>query len=241
MIECISLPFHRGVSLQNSYPLKTIFTEEELSAQYDEIIDRNVEQILAKSQLSDYWIHGWQGVCLGDGAVWLDDDGKKIIAVNVPTQHGMDRRREEIERDRLTLPEEYRTYERPLLKCTTKSYVIRVDKEKEGDDSGTDYRLMRLKDEKVDLVLHGGQFTYTGTLGCFMILWLDKTKLHRVDYPIASDDYEVQYSISDLFFLGEKNTPGRELSETNIFPLDRQAEPAAGKKKHRSGGAAGER
>jgi hypothetical protein len=101
---------------------------------------------------------GWRGVVLNRGILWLEYDGK-IRSVPYESEIEKQKRNVLIEAERKTLYSDLRSYSEPVLKWTTKSYRIRIDRL--GESGSAKYRyaawpVNKLPSDKPDLVVDDG-------------------------------------------------------------------------------------
>ncbi|MBZ4188074.1 hypothetical protein [Niabella beijingensis] len=175
--------------LKRIYPLEDIKNKTEMLSRFDEVFDGELLQQIAGAKTTDWSDMGWRGIMLGNGTLWMDDDGK-ITAVNYQPAKERVLLVMAIQKDKQGLPSSLQQLTKPLYRITTKHYRIRID-ELEADTLRYASWNLNSRKKEPDLVLYNGVFEAQGSGG---------------NHTITFTNNGYQYAVS-INRLGTKETP----------------------------------
>lgn len=177
--------------LNRQYPLPPITTKGDFLKRFNEVFDEILlSKIAASNPSTDWSAMGEKGYMLGDGEVWLDNEGK-LIAVNDQSAAEKQMRDALVEADKKGLHESIRAFLNPVCVLETAKFRVRIDEWTEGRYRYASWRISAKTSDKPELVLKNGVFEPDGSGGN-----------HR--YVFQSGDYRY---VCSIILLGEKDSP----------------------------------
>jgi hypothetical protein len=174
--------------LRRDYPVPPVKDPADLLSRFDQVFDAPLRGLIAHSSAAKDWDQvGWRGIMLGDGIVWIDDEGQ-VIAVNGQSQAEKELERSLIEKDRAGLHLSLRRFLKPVLACGTDRYRIRIDA---MGDNAAGYRYAvwpkaKAQSEKPDLVLEQGACEFEGSGGNHRFSFKNGAYVFRVDVDVVT-------------------------------------------------------
>lgn len=149
--------------LRREYPLKDVKNKNNFIQRFDELFDKAIIDQIAKSKITDWSEVGWRGITLGNGTIWVDDDGN-IIAVNYQSAKEKILLAAAIKADKSQLPASLQNFKNPVYLIFTKNYKIRID---ETADGVYRYAAWKIKNRKTlpDIVIENGTWEFQGSGG----------------------------------------------------------------------------
>lgn len=118
--DYVEYPFKRG------NPLPDIENEEEFIENYEMVFDDALKQAVNDSKIEDWDKVGWRGIMLYGGMLWMSEEGK-LVAINYRTDQEYDYIRKWMQKDKQTLYEPLRQYDRNLYIFKTDTKYGRID------------------------------------------------------------------------------------------------------------------
>jgi hypothetical protein len=190
-----SLAAHTSFPLGRNYPIPAIADANDFIARFNDVFDSTLIKMIAESNPAIDWSEvGWRGIMLGNGQVWLEDDGT-LKAVNYQSAFEKQKKSELIARDKAQLHESLRQFSVPLYLLETKTYRIRIDEITPGNYRYASWKLDKPMSDKPDLVINGGKLEHRGSGGN-----------HDITFKKGQFTY-----VCDIIILGEDESPGARL------------------------------
>lgn len=138
--------------LRRPHPLPDIQSPQDFIHKYDMLLGDKEAHIDISSSSLDDWSHvGWRGIMLGNGCLWLDEDGK-LIALNAMSKKEQAFRMELLKKDRANLHPSLRSFDTPVVILETDKGRIRIDQ------IGQTYRYAFLAQGKINVPKTGTGF-----------------------------------------------------------------------------------
>lgn len=150
--------------LPRKSPIPSIDSKEEMRQQLNLVFDKELFVKIANSNINSDWESmGSRGIMLGNGAVWLNDEGL-IIAVNHQSQAEIDLTSKINKSVRKQVHSSLKNFKKPEILWQTEKFLVRVD-----DLGGDVYRYASWSlpaeiSDKPDLILTGRK-EYSGSAG----------------------------------------------------------------------------
>jgi hypothetical protein len=177
--------------LKREYPLPPVLSKTDFIKRFNEVFDEILlSKIAASNPSTDWSAMGEKGYMLGDGEVWLDNEGK-LIAVNDQSAAEKQMRDALVEADKKGLHASIRAFLNPVCVLETAKFRVRIDELAEGGYRYASWRISAKTSDKPELVLKNGVFEPDGSGGN-----------HR--YVFQSGDYRY---VCSIILLGEKDSP----------------------------------
>lgn len=182
--------------LKRGYPLPPIKNKQEFINRYNEVFDEDLVKMIVNSRPDRDWSQmGWRGLMLGNGQLWLDENGR-LIAVNYHSAAEIKKKDLLIAKEKKLVHQSIKEFERPVCSLVTKKFRIRIDEMGNGKYRYASWSLQNKQSDKPDLIIENGEFIPEGSGGN-----------HR--YEFKNDGYVYSCSIT---LLGEKNEPPAHLT-----------------------------
>lgn len=157
--QTISYPLNREV------PVPAINTPKEFIKRFDEIFDSKLLETITGSDAGKDWSEmGWRGIMLGDGLLWLDENGK-VIAINYQSAKEKHLRASLIRQDKSKLYSGLRRFQSPVLEWKTAKFHIRIDQVDDANFRYAAWPVGKSTREKPDLILEHGNLVFDGNGG----------------------------------------------------------------------------
>lgn len=190
-----SVAAHASFPLRREYPIPFIMDAREFVLRYDEIFDAKLTKMIAESNTATDWNEvGWRGIMLGNGQVWLDDEGR-LTAVNYQSEVEKQKKIELIALDKSKLHQSLKQFIKPVYLLETKSYRIRIDEIGLGNYRYASWKLDKPMSDKPDLVLKGGELVHRGSGG-------------NHDFTFKNGQFTY---VCDIIIIGEDDAPPARL------------------------------
>lgn len=179
--DYVEYPFERR------NPLPDIENEEEFIKNYEMVLDDELKQAINNSKLEDWESVGWRGIMLYSGMLWINEKGK-LVAVNYKTAKELDYAKKWEQKDKQTIYEPLRQYDKKLYIFKTDTKYGRIDQINTGDDYRSQYRLA-LWDKngnmavKPEVLVGDGNVEYQGSA-------------HNTEYHFKSGEYEYIFFVN---------------------------------------------
>ena len=148
--------------LRRAYPLKDVQDKNELIKRFDDILDKEFCNKVARSKTSDWSEVGWRGLMFNDGDLWIDDG--KIITFNYQSLKEKQLLVKAIQADKNQLPNSLQDFEKPTYLILTRNYKIRIDEKAEGMYRYAAWKIKNPKDEP-DIIIENGVLEFQGSGG----------------------------------------------------------------------------
>lgn len=181
--------------LKREYPIPDVKNEADFRKRFNQIFDKKIVAELTNSKPGQWSEVGWRGTMLNNGDLWIDEDGK-ITAVNYQSNFEKNQKKELINKEKNNLYVSLKTYQSPVYKFTTKSYLIRIDELNGSKYRYASWKLGKKESQKPDLIITNGIIQMDGSGGN-----------HQITFKQAPYTYSVYRTI-----IGEKDSPEISLS-----------------------------
>ncbi len=174
--------------LNRETPIPSIDDAADFQRRFSEVFDQAfIDQII--NSTADQWAEvGSRGIMFDNGALWMDGTSGNITAVNYQSEAEKQMKAELIAGDKQGLHSSVATFESPLYKIKTETYLIRVDHL--GDDKYryASWKLAESESSKPDLVLGNGVFEYQGSGGNHDITFKNGDYIYKVERNVLGTD-----------------------------------------------------
>lgn len=174
--------------LNRETPIPSINDAAEFQRRFNEVFDQAfIDKIL--NSTADQWAQvGSKGIMFDNGALWLDGTSGNITAVNYQSEAEKQIKEGLIADQKQGLHASLATFESPLHKFKTETYLIRVDHL--GDDKYryASWKLAKSESSKPDLVLGNGVFEYQGSGGNHDITFTNGDYTYKVERNVLGAD-----------------------------------------------------
>lgn len=172
--------------LKREYPLKDVKNRDDFIRRFDDIFDKELIGIVAKSKISDWSEVGWRGIMLGNGQLWTDDLGK-IEAVNYQSPKEKELLVKAIQADKNQLPKTLRAFEKPFHLIFTKNYKIRIDRKGDGMYRYAAWKIRSPKSEP-DILIENGVLDYPGSSDNHTITFKNNSYTYVISIGMGPDN-----------------------------------------------------
>ena len=185
--------------LNRQSPIPSIDDEAAFKERFSEVFDQTLIDQIANSKIEQWSQVGSQGIMLDNGAVWLDDTGEKIIAVNYQSEVEKQMMEDLIATQKDGLHASLSAFERPLYKVQTENYHIRIDQLENGSYRYAAWKIGEPESSKPDLVLSNGILEYQGSGGNHEITFSNGDYSYKVARNVlgADDTPEVTLEVAE--------------------------------------------
>ena len=144
-------------------PLPNIKDEADFIKKYDMLFDAKVKDLILKSNPEDWKEMGYEGIMLGAGDVWLNNEGK-LIAINIESAKEEAYIEKWYNDDRKKIYKDLREYKENVYTFKTENQIGRID------DMGDGYRLALWSKNsdmktKPDVIVLNGSYEIQGSAG----------------------------------------------------------------------------
>jgi hypothetical protein len=174
--------------LKRDAPIPPVKSKEEFIDRYNEIFDTSLTDMIISSKPDKDWTAmGWRGIMLGQGKVWLDDDGK-LIAVNYQSTVEKRKKAALVKDDKKQLNWSVNKYVRPVYLLETKKHRIRIDDLGNDNYRYSSWRLEHQMNETPDLVIQGGKLIMEGTGGNHSYEFTNDGYLYECSFTLLGKD-----------------------------------------------------
>ncbi|PSK91696.1 hypothetical protein [Taibaiella chishuiensis] len=173
--------------LRREYPLKDVKHKNDFIRRFDDIFDRALIDLVAKSKIDDWSEVGWRGIMLENGILWISDEGK-IMTVNYQSPREKQLLVHAIQDNRNQLPKSLQQFNKPLYLIFTKHYKIRIDKKADGIYRYAAWKIRQAKSEP-DIIVENGVLEFHGSGGNHTITFKNNAYTYAVSIiEIGSTD-----------------------------------------------------
>lgn len=151
--------------LRREYPIPPIKDKEEFKRRFTEVFDQVLIDKIIHSKAEQWREVGWRGIMLENGLVWMENSDGVITAVNYQSPFEKKLKQELIEKDKQNVHGSLKTFERPVYKIKTKSYLIRIDEISDSRYRYASWKLTEKESSKPDIILENGEMEADGNGG----------------------------------------------------------------------------
>jgi len=159
LCKYIDYPFYRD------YPIPPITNKEEFLRRYDEIFDETLLKMIVNSDIATDWCEmGVKGIMLGNGDVWISENGE-LIGINYQSETEKKRREEIIQIDKNSVHKSLKEFESLVWIMETDKYKIRIDDLGNDNFRYASWKVGNSMKNKPDVILTNGILRVEGSAG----------------------------------------------------------------------------
>jgi hypothetical protein len=180
--KIISFPLYR------QYPIPPIKDKKEFTHRFSEVFDQILTDKIVNSKIEQWSEVGWRGIMLDQGDLWMANSDGIITAVNHQSAFEKKLRRDLISKEKENLYNSLKSFESPIHKIKTKSYLIRID-----ELGGNKYRYASWKTgeketSKPDIILSNGELEFEGSGGNYIITFVQGSYTYKIYRNVLGEE-----------------------------------------------------
>jgi len=183
--------------LIREYPIPAIKDKDEFKQRFHEVFDQVMIYKIANSKMEQWSEVGWRGIMFENGLLWMANSDGVITAVNYQSDAEKKLRQGLITKDKQNLHASLKTFESPVYKIKTKSYLIRIDQLSHSRYRYTSWKITEKESSKPDIILDNGESEPDGNGGNHVIIFSKDHYIYKI-YRIvmgAEDSPEVTLTV----------------------------------------------
>jgi hypothetical protein len=157
--------------------IPAINNKKDFIENFDYIFDSSLINLIANSSLDDWESIGWRGYALGNGKIYIDEDG--ITTINHKTSKLKGIIKKKLNSIKNNLPPALRNYKTIECRFATKTYLIQVNEMHDGTYQYIAW-LNNAPSGKPSVVINNGEYITEGSGGNYCL----KFKNNGLEYTI---------------------------------------------------------
>jgi hypothetical protein len=156
---CMSAVFEYPYSMPN--PLTPIKNPTEMEERISEVIDNDIQLMIAKTTINDWSTVGWRGSMIDNGTVWVTESGV-VTGINRETDARKLKIIKTLEAQQAYLHPSLHNFKEPILSWNSSRFNIRIDLLADDQYRYAVWKGSEPQSAQPDLILTNGEYSRVG-------------------------------------------------------------------------------
>ncbi|MNS94704.1 hypothetical protein D3C72_1289290 [compost metagenome] len=174
--------------LLRQYPIPSIKDKKEFVERFNEVFDKILVDKIANSKIEQWYEMGWRGIMLDDGVIWMAGSDGIISSINYQSDAEKKLRNDLIAKDKENLYISLKTFENPIFKIKSKTYLIRIDEITKYKYRYASWKVSGEESSKPDIIIDNGELEFQGSGGNHVITFLKGNYTYKVYRNIMGEE-----------------------------------------------------